>query len=237
MKQVAEASAAPTTREQTITFSCFWVFQVEPEWKRRERTARQTGVDEAINTLAAAQRNGVRLRGAYSLGGFRAGADFMLWWLTEEPARLQEAALALTHTGLGEHLRYREVYLGMAAGSKYTDDHQAAFMKGEAPRQYANVYPFSKTPEWYLLPYEKRRQLMEEHGAVGRPFAVATNTVQAFGLGDSEFIVALESDSLAELVRCVEALRKAEVRRYTQQDVPIYLGRLQPLDRLLAELV
>jgi hypothetical protein len=29
----------------------------------------------------------------------------------------------------------------------------------------------------------------------------------------------------------------AEVRRNTQQDVPIYLGRLQPLDRLLAELV
>lgn len=237
MTQVVEVPAAQTTREQTVTFSCFWIFQVAPEWKLREPAARKQGVEEALNALGTAQRDGLRLRGAYSLSGFRAGADFMLWWLTEDPARVQEAALALTHTGLGAHLRYREVYLGMAAGSTYTADHQAAFMKGEAPRRYANVYPFSKTPEWYLLPYEKRRQLMEEHGMVGRPFAVATNTVQAFGLGDAEFIVALESDSPAELVRCVEALRKVEVRRYTQQDVPIYLGRLQPLDRLFEELV
>ncbi len=236
MKQTAEAPAAAALQQQRVTFSCFWIFRLEPSWKLLDRDARINGVAGARTVLTQAQRDGLRLRGAYLLAGFRADADFMLWWLTEEPERLQEAALALHRSPMGDHLRYRQVYLGMGAGSQYTADHQAAFVKGEPPRTYVSVYPFSKTPGWYLLPFEKRQELMAEHGAAGKPFAIGTNIVQGFGLGDAEFIVALEADSLAELVRCVEALRKVEVRRYTQVDVPIYLGRLQPLERVLGEL-
>jgi chlorite dismutase len=65
---------------------------------------------------------------------------------------------------------------------------------------------------------------------------VGTNTVRAFGLGDAEFIVALESETLEDLVACVETLRRAEVRVYTQREVPIYLGRLNALESVLAEL-
>jgi len=236
MKQTVESPAEAAQRQQRVTFSCFWIFQLEPSWKRLDRDARVNGLAGARQVLTEAQADGLRLRGAYLLAGFRADADFMLWWLTEEPEHLQEAALALQRSPLGDHLRYRQVYLGMGAGSQYVGDHQAAFVKGEPPRAYVSVYPFNKTPEWYLLPFEKRRELMAEHGAAGKPFAIGTNTVQSFGLGDAEFIVALEADSLSELVRCVEALRKVEVRRYTQLDVPIYLGRLQPLERVLGEL-
>jgi hydrogen peroxide-dependent heme synthase len=122
------------------------------------------------------------------------------------------------------------------------------------------VYPFVKTTEWYLLPYERRRELMAEHGLIGRRYAVPreqlvpdaapqssagkggtalaqaptvvaegggvlANTVDAFGLGDYEFILANESDDPSELCRMMESLRATEVRRYTQQDVPIFLGR------------
>jgi peroxiredoxin len=54
---------------------------------------------------------------------------------------------------------------------------------------------------------------------------VLANTVDAFGLGDYEFILANESDDPSELCRMMESLRATEVRRYTQQDVPIFLGR------------
>ncbi len=236
MKQAAPAPARARTKPAAVTFACFWIFQLEASWKVLPADGRMAGISEARVALLAAQSDQLRLRGAYSLAGLRADAHFILWWLTQEPERLQDAAMALRRCRLGDHLRYREVYLGMGAGSQYTDDHQAAFAKGDPPRRYLSVYPFSKTPEWYLLPFERRRALMAEHGAVGKAFDVATNTVQAFGLGDAEFIVALESDSLAELVRCVEALRKVEVRRYTRVDVPIYLGRLRPLEEILGEL-
>ncbi len=244
MKQAAEARApavrgrlAPgQAKPPAVTFSCFWIFQLDASWKALDSARRVHAISRGREVFVAAQRNSLRLRAAYSLAGFRADADFMVWWLTQDSDALQEAALALRRSPLGDHLRYREVYLGMAAGSPYTEDHLAAFVKDEAPRQYISVYPFTKTPDWYLLPFEKRRELMVEHGEVGRPFDVGTNTVQTFGLGDAEFIVALESNTLAELVRCVEALRKVEVRRYTRLDVPVYLGRRRAIEEILGAL-
>jgi hydrogen peroxide-dependent heme synthase len=40
-----------------------------------------------------------------------------------------------------------------------------------------SVYPFVKTTDWYLLPYEERRELMAEHGEVGRRYAVPREKV------------------------------------------------------------
>ena len=50
---------------------------------------------------------------------------------------------------------------------------------------------------------------------------VLANTVDSFGLGDYEFILANESDDPTELCRMMESLRKVEVRRYTKLDTPI----------------
>jgi chlorite dismutase len=137
---------------------------------------------------------------------------------------------------LGGHLEVREVLMGLAAASEYDPDHRPAFAREEPPRRYAAVYPFVKKPSWYLLPFETRRELMAEHGRVGREYQVAANTVRAFGLGDAEFVVALEADRLEEIVDCIDALRRVGVREYTAVDSPIYLGRLQSLEAALAEL-
>ena len=95
------------------------------------------------------------------------------------------------------------------------------------PKKYLSVYPFTKTTDWYLLPYEQRRDLMIEHGRMGQEFpSIQTNTVNSFGIADQEFIVALEDDDPATLVKMVQRLRAAEVRKYTSIDTPIFLGRL-----------
>ncbi len=65
---------------------------------------------------------------------------------------------------------------------------------------------------------------------------VLSNTVDAFALGDYEFILANESDDPDELCRMMMALRATEVRRYTQRDTPIYLGRLCTPAEALADL-
>ena len=65
---------------------------------------------------------------------------------------------------------------------------------------------------------------------------VLANTVDSFGLGDYEFILANESDDASEIVRMMESLRRSEVRIYTKLDTPIYLGRAGSPEEVLATL-
>lgn len=115
--------------------------------------------------------------------------------------------------------------MGMVRPAEFTDDHAPAFVRGEAPRMYLCVYPFVRTPEWYLLPREDRGRLLAEHGAMGREFPqVLANTTSAFGLGDWEWILAFETDDLDVLVDCVRRLRDSESRRYAKVEVPFVTG-------------
>ena len=216
--------------------SCVWVYRLRPSFRLLDREARRAGVEAFATGVRDAATAGVTLRGAYSLAGLHAGADLMLWCVSTSAGALNDLAVELRRTGLGQHLDARDVLLGLAGPSEYNPDHLPAFLRGEPPRRYLSAYPFVKTPGWYLLPEEERRAMMAEHGKAGRHHAVAGNTVRAFGLGDSEFVVALEADHLKDLVDCMDALRRLRVREYTQRDAPIYLGRLQTLDEVLAGL-
>jgi chlorite dismutase len=126
---------------------------------------------------------------------------------------------------VGAALELRHAYLGVGSASQYDPNHGPAFLRGLPPKRYLSVYPFTKTPAWYLLPFEQRRDLMVEHGKLGAEFpTILTNTVSSFGIADQEFVVALEDDDPAELVKMVQRLRAAKVREYTQVDTPIFLG-------------
>src|SRR5262249_34441217 len=120
---------------------------------------------------------GVQLRGIYSLVGLREDADLMLWVLGADLDVIQRLAVALRHTVLGAYLAARATYVGVVTPARYDPDHMPSFMQGAAPKNYISVYPFVKTTEWYLLPYERRRALMEEHGLVGRKYAVARESL------------------------------------------------------------
>jgi chlorite dismutase len=71
-------------------------------------------------------------------------------------------------------------------------------MTDEKPLKYAVVYPFVKSREWYLLPFDERKKMMEEHIAVGRKFPqVRLNTTYSFGIDDQDFMLAFETEDLA----------------------------------------
>jgi chlorite dismutase len=151
--------------------------------------------------------------------------------VADECAPFQRLASDIHRSSAGRALAMRHVYLGVASMSQYDPEHGPAFLRGLAPRQYLSVYPFVKTTDWYLLPYEQRRDLMIEHGKMGKEFpTILTNTVNSFGIADQEFIVALEDDDPAVLVKMVQRLRAAEVRKYTALDTPIFLGMRLPLE-------
>ncbi len=282
----------------TQIYVAYWLYRVDPKFRRLSEMKREQAKKQFLHALDERDAS-VTLRGVYSFAGLRADADLMLWVHGEDLDAMQRLSVELLHSGLGKYLRPVETYLGVTTPARYDPGHMPAFISGVSARAYVSVYPFVKTGEWYLLPYDRRRELMGEHGQVGRRYAVSreklaqmreqsghghgakkpshgspdgaansasngasaerataaqaatqaatsvataegggvlASTVDSFGLGDFEFILANESDDPSELCRMMMDLRATEVRRYTKLDTPIYLGRLRESAEALAAL-
>jgi chlorite dismutase len=167
----------------------------------------------------------VAVRGVYSTAGFRADTDLMLWLVGPSADALQDALVAFGRTRAGRELETSWTFMGVVKPAEFTADHAPAFVKGTPPGRYLCVYPFVRTPEWYLLPPEERAAMLREHGEAGREFPdVLANTTSAFGLGDWEWILAFEADELDRIVDCIRRLREAQARRYTKEEVPFVTG-------------
>jgi len=179
----------------------------------------------------------VDVRGTYSTVGFRPDADLMLWLTGAEIDDVQRFLVELRRTDVGRLLALSWSFLGVVKPAEFTADHAPAFVKGEPPKRYACVYPFVRTPEWYLLPAEERSALLREHGGMGREFPdILANTTSAFGLGDWEWILCFETDELDRLVDCIRRLRDAEARRYTKEETPFITGIRKPFAEALDDL-
>jgi hydrogen peroxide-dependent heme synthase len=215
------------------TFTTFWIFR--SSGARCPDDQRRAACEEAVQIIER-HREQVTLRAAYSTVGLTAGVDLILWLVAGDVAAFQRLGAELSKSSIGPVLEAKHAYLGMAAGSQYNPEHGPAFLRGIPPKKYLSVYPFTKTPAWYLLPFEKRRELMKVHGELGDEFpSILTNTVSSFGIADQEFVVALEDDEPAMLIRMVQRLRSAEVREYTQVDTPIFLGLRMELGEALMD--
>jgi hydrogen peroxide-dependent heme synthase len=179
----------------------------------------------------------ISVRGTYSTVGFRADADVMLWLVASSPEEVQRAYVEFRRTEVGGFLEPTWSFMGVVKPAEFTPDHRPAFVKGEPPRRYACVYPFVRTPEWYLLPKEERAALLREHGEAGREFPdVLANTTSAFGLGDWEWILAFEADELDRIVECIRRLRDADARRFTKVEIPFVTGIRRSVAEVLDDL-
>jgi chlorite dismutase len=167
----------------------------------------------------------VEVRGTYSTVGFRPDVDLMLWLVGHAPEDVQEFVAAFRRTRAGRLTDLAWTFMGVVKPAEFTPDHRPAFVKGAAPKTFLCVYPFVRTPEWYLLPAEERGGLLAEHGVIGREFPeILANTTSAFGLGDWEWILAFEADRADALVDCIRRLRDAKARLYTKEEVPFVTG-------------
>jgi peroxiredoxin len=195
------------------------------------RTARWLDVGDVRHVAAEvdaalATHGDVSVRGIYSVSGLRADADVAVWVLAEDVARIQSLAAALRRTGFGRACDLSYAFLGVAHRPEYVGDHYASFQLGKPPLRYLCLYPFVRTPEWYLLPHAERARILREHGAMGAEFPeVQTNNVQAFGLGDWEWLLHFECDRPERFTALIRRLREAEARRYTKLEIPFILGR------------
>ncbi len=166
---------AETSPKQTI-YSLTWIYRVDSAFHRLP-AGEQDAAKAAFLAALDARDPSVTLRGVYSLVGLRAEADLMFWVWGPDLDALQQLAVALRQSGLGRYLTQVEAYVGVVGVPRYDPEHGPAFTTGAPPKKYVSVYPFVKTTEWYLLPYEERRELMKEHGEVGRRYAVPREKV------------------------------------------------------------
>jgi hydrogen peroxide-dependent heme synthase len=194
-------------------------------------------VVQEVENLYKAFEDRVEVRGTYSTVGFRHDADLMLWLLGRSPEDVQSFMAAFRRTQAGRLTDVAWTFMGVVKPAEFTADHRPAFVKGEPPKTYLCVYPFVRTPEWYLLPREERGALLAEHGIIGREFPeVLANTTSAFGLGDWEWILAFEADRADMLVDCIRRLRDAKARTFTKEEVPFVTGIRKSIGEALADL-
>jgi chlorite dismutase len=195
-----------------------------------QTSASTRGLDEVVARIA---ETGVVIRGFYDVSSIRADADVMVWLHGGAPEVLQKALRELRRHGLLARLLPSWNALGVHREAEFSRNHAPAFLRGVEPKRWVTVYPFVRSYEWYLLPDDERRGMLGSHGRKGSEFPqVLSNTVASFALGDYEWILALESDELVDLVDLMRHLRQTDARRHVRQEVPFYTGRRISLDEL-----
>lgn len=200
-------------------------------------SAERDVVSKEVSDLLEAYADRVETRGIYATAGFRADADIVIWWVAQSVDDLQDLYAELRRTRLGGALQPREVFVGLVRPAEFTKDHQPAFVQKKEPKKYLCVYPFVRTPDWYLLSPEERGTMLRDHGLAGREFPdVLANTTSAFGIGDYEWILAFEADRLDRIVDLIRRLRATEARRYTKLEIPFFTGIRKPVDEIVAGL-
>ena len=182
--------------------------------------------------IAELSGTGITTRGLYDVHGMPAAADVLLWLHGPSASDLQEAQRRFQREAFGDSVDLEWSAFGVHRQAEFSREHAPAFMLGIEPRDWLTVYPFVRSYDWYLLPETERRELLAEHGLMGRDYPqVVANTVAAFALGDYEWLLALEADELTDLVDLMRHLRSSGARRHVRLEVPFYTGhRIDPAE-------
>ena len=216
-----------------LMFASYPAYRATPEIAEVDRDVATKEVEALFEEFAGR----IDTRGVYSTAGFSAETDIMFWLTSNQADHVQDFQVALRRTQLGRCLRQTHAFLGLVRPAEFAPDHIPAFVEGRPARKYVSVYPFVRTPQWYLLPAEERATHLRSHGVLGREFPdVEPNTTSAFGLGDYEWILAFEADSVDRLVELIRHLRGNESRLYVKEEIPFVTGIKKSLAEAIADL-
>lgn len=198
---------------------------------------------EALELAVKATREAEHQVITVSLLGHKADACFMLigpdmWQLREFQTQLQQAGMEVvdSYVSLTEISEYAE---GMSEGMK-------------RPRLYPNLppegreawcfYPMSKrrgeVNNWFTLDFEKRKELMYEHGMSGRRFTgrVVQLVSGSAGVDDFEWGVTLFATHPDDLKAAVYTMRYDEASALYGEFGKFYTGMVADLDTIVANL-
>ena len=207
-------------------YVAYTFFRVDPAWRRLPVEERAAGKDAFAEVIEEFADRFDHLR-VYTTTGVRPETDFFLWKIVERYETLGELGAALNATPLAGWLETPYSYLATTKASQYTQARKARKIlpKGSP---YLVVYPFVKVRPWYALSEEDRQRAMDEHIRIGREEfpGIRNHTTYSFGIDDQEFMTAFECDEPADFMHLMLRLRDSEASRYTERDVPIFVGQL-----------
>ena len=227
-----DAVAKPAVAPQYVDFLCY---RLNPAFRRLDPAARKRGVQEFLAAAKSFEKP-LQIRWHSSVG-LRAEVDLVIWAFSTDVGQFQRFAAEVARTGLGQYLELSYAFLARTKPSQYTSHHATAFEAGLPPYKYLFLYPFVKSREWYLLPFDQRRRMMEQHAQTGAKYpSVRLNTTYAFGLGDQDFVLAFEADEPAEFEELVHTLRESEASRYTVRDTPMIVAAYRSLEQIVESL-
>lgn len=232
------AAAGPEIQRQFVSFA---YFRIDPAIRRLPDAEKWEARSEFLKLFQSPWKNLISL--SYSTVGLKADTDFLLWRISASPDAFQEQQATMNKTRVGAYLSMPHSFLSMTKRSMYIDKldpfHTAESRTHIIPgkRKYLFVYPFVKTRDWYLLPLEKRQEIMDHHIKVGNEFpSVKLNTTYSFGLDDQDFVVAFETEEPKDFLDLVMKLRETESSKYTQRDTPIFTCVQMPMEKILDQL-
>ena len=206
---------------ETIRYTCWAIFA-------------RTGIEpppgaaaELEAVVAQLAKDDVIVRGFYDVSAMRADADLMIWLHAPTAEQVQAAVREIRRTSLADSMELEFSTMGIHRPAEFNKGHVPAFMAGVEACEWVCMYPFVRSYDWYLIPEEERRAMLVEHGMMGRDYTmIKSNTVAAFALGDYEWVLALESPELHEIVDMMRHLRSSQARRHVREEIPFYTGRL-----------
>ncbi len=172
------------------------------------------------------------------LGFMALGAD--LWRLRRLQADIQAAGLVVADS-----------YVSVTEVSEYAagvpDELKQARLYPKLPPEGLRAfcfYPMSKRrgdvpgSNWYLTPFEERKDLMYAHGAVGRTFAgrILQVVTGSTGIDDWEWGVTLFGANPDDLKECVYRMRFDEGSARFGEFGPFVTGLVAPVEDVVAEI-
>lgn len=230
----APAKPKPKQPRQLVRFT---FYKLDPQWQLLPAEMRERGKQEVKQVIEKYAENA--LIRSYGLYGVRSDCDFMLWQATYDIEDLRTLSSLIRRSAMGPYLRETHAFLSMTKRSVYVGKnargtHDPRLVIAPDDRKYLFVYPFVKTRAWYALPMEDRKRMMNEHIKVGLTYpSVSLNTTYSFGLDDQEFVVAFETDEIADFLDLVQQLRETEASMYTLRDTPMFTCISQSVEDIL----
>lgn len=230
----APAHPKPKQPRQLVRFT---FYKLDPQWQLLPEETREKGKAQ-LHDIFASYGEDALLR-TYGLYGVRSDCDFMVWQAVYDIDELRTLSSQIRRSAMGPYLRESQSMLSMTKRSIYVGKnargaHDPRLVITPTDRKFLFVYPFVKTRAWYALPMEDRKRMMNEHIRVGLQYpSVSLNTTYSYGLDDQEFVVAFETDNIADFLDLVQDLRMTEASMYTLRDTPMYTCVSQSISDIL----
>jgi chlorite dismutase len=235
-EQGVNSSVDDQIKENKEKFFSFTFYKVDPKWRWLNEIGKDESSTEFLELLKTANTK-MKVK-TYSTIGLRHDSEFMIWTISSSLENIQVFSSKIYSTILGKYVEPTCTFLSLTRKSIYSNQVKPGFEReNETPLKYLVVYPFIKSREWYLLPLDKRKQMMDEHIKVGRKYPqIRRNTTYSFGIGDQDFMLAFETDDLLMFQNLIMDLRETQLSKYILKDLPMIPCVLKNMDEIIKSL-